>query len=577
MTTPNSDRPIVLTVRDLCVDFWVNGTWYPAVIDANFDLRAGEALAIVGESGSGKSTIALAMMGLLPKNASVRGSIELGDRQIVGLDKRALRSLRGREVSMIFQEPMTALNPVYTVGFQIAEMMRSHQSMSPKLARQRAIELLQLVEIPEPERRIDAYPHQLSGGQRQRAMIAQALAMDPKLLIADEPTTALDVTVQAEILKLVRDLRDRIDAGIVLITHDMGVVADLADRVIVMEKGLIVEQGLISDVFHRPEHPYTQQLLAAVPHLGSVVSEERLDAPAKGNGAVTTPVPDVPAPPDENLVVNLRNVAIEYPMRGRTPAFRAVDGVSLTVEHGEVVGLVGESGSGKTTIGRAIVGLLPFVEGEAAVLGTNMVGISKRDLGEVRRNVSFVFQDPGSSLNPRLPVGESIGEPLLLAKAAKGKALDKRVEELLDRVHLSRHLRNRYPHELSGGQRQRVGIARALALGPKLLIADEPTSALDVSVQAKVLELFQELQAEIGFACLFISHDLAVVEILSRRIAVMQDGRLVEMGPREEILTNPQDPYTRRLLAAVPVPDPEEQQRRRIERDALLEAEGIVS
>ncbi len=578
-TTPATDtgRPIVLTVRDLSIDFWVNGVWYPAVINANFDLHAGEALAIVGESGSGKSTIALATMGLLPKNASVRGSIQVGKREIVGLDKRALRSLRGREVSMIFQEPMTALNPVYTVGFQIAEMMRSHQSMSPKLARQRAIELLKLVEIPEPERRVDAYPHQLSGGQRQRAMIAQALAMDPKLLIADEPTTALDVTVQAEILKLVRDLRDRIDAGIVLITHDMGVVADLADRVIVMEKGEIVEQGRISEVFHRPEHPYTQQLLAAVPHLGSVVAEEPLDAPAKGNGEVTTPVSGEPTRPEETLVVDMRNVAIEYPKRGRTPAFRAVDGVTLNVAHGEVVGLVGESGSGKTTIGRAIVGLLPFVEGEATVLGTNMVGISKRDLGEVRRNVSFVFQDPGSSLNPRLPVGESIGEPLLLAKVAKGKALDKRVEELLDRVHLSRHLRNRYPHELSGGQRQRVGIARALALGPKLLIADEPTSALDVSVQAKVLELFQELQTEIGFACLFISHDLAVVEILSRRIAVMQNGRLVEMGSREEILTNPQDPYTRRLLSAVPVPDPEEQQRRRIERDALLEAEGIVS
>jgi peptide/nickel transport system ATP-binding protein len=573
---------VVAKVRDLNVDFWVNGTWYPAVIGAEFDLHAGEALAIVGESGSGKSTIALAMMGLLPKNASVRGSIKLGDREIVGLDKRALRSIRGRDVSMIFQEPMTALNPVYTVGFQIAEMLRSHQSMSPRMAHQRAIELLDLVEIPEPDKRVDSFPHQLSGGQRQRAMIAQALACDPKLLVADEPTTALDVTVQAEILKLVRDLRDRIDAGIVLITHDMGVVADLADRVMVMERGLVVEQGPIAGVFNAPQHAYTQQLLAAVPHLGSVVASE---APSpnggNGHGDGDRPAPvalaDARGAPLEDLVVDLRDIAIEYPKRGRAPAFRAVDDVSLTIARGEVVGLVGESGSGKTTVGRAIVGLLPFVEGEATVLGTNMVGISKDDLGSVRRNVSFVFQDPGSSLNPRLPVGESIGEPLLLAKEAKGKELDRRVEALLDRVHLSRHLRNRYPHELSGGQRQRVGVARALALGPKLLIADEPTSALDVSVQARVLDLFQELQEEIGFACLFISHDLAVVEILSRRIAVMQNGRLVELGTREEILTNPQDPYTRRLLAAVPVPDPEEQQRRRVERDALIAAEGVVS
>ena len=569
----------VVEVRDLDVDFWVNGQWYPAVIGASFDVQSGEALAVVGESGSGKSTIALAMMGLLPKNASVHGSIRIGDLEVVGLDKRTLRSIRGRVVSMIFQEPMTALNPVYSVGFQIAEMLRSHQSMSPKMARRRAVELLDLVEIPQPEKSVDKYPHQLSGGQRQRAMIAQALALDPTLLIADEPTTALDVTVQAEILKLVRDLRDRIDAGIVLITHDMGVVADLADRVLVMEKGLIVEQGPIEQIYHHGEHPYTQQLLAAVPHLGAIVTDESAAAPAEGNGEVAKAV-DAPASPEERrkeLVVDLRDVAIEYPKRGRAAAFRAVDGVSLQVERGEVVGLVGESGSGKTTIGRAIVGLLPFVEGEADVLGTNMVGIKKADLGEVRRRVSFVFQDPGSSLNPRLPVGESIGEPLLMAKEAKGTALGKRVEDLLDQVHLSRHLRNRYPHELSGGQRQRVGVARALALGPQLLIADEPTSALDVSVQARVLELFQELQREIGFACLFISHDLAVVEILTQRIAVMQNGKLVEQGTRDEILTNPQDPYTRRLLAAVPVPDPEEQQRRRIERDRLIAAEGIVN
>ena len=555
--TVGAADPPVVTVRDLAVDFWVNGTWYPAVRQANFDLRAGEALAIVGESGSGKSTIALAMMGLLPKNASVGGSIRLGDLEIVGLDARTLRSMRGRVVSMIFQEPMTALNPVYTIGFQIAEMLRSHQAMSPKLARKRVIELLDLVEIPTPERRVDAYPHELSGGQRQRAMIAQALACDPAVLVADEPTTALDVTVQAEILKLIRDLRDRIDASILLITHDMGVVADLADRLLVMQRGKIVEEGNAAEVFTAPRDEYTQSLLRSVPHLGAVVST---DFEADHEPKRET---------EAELVVDLRDVAIEYPKRGRSPVFRAVDGVSMTIEHGEVVGLVGESGSGKTTIGRAIVGLLPFVEGTASVLGTNMVGISKQGLRDVRRNVSFVFQDPGSSLNPRLPVGESIGEPLLLAGTPK-KEISGRVEELLDRVHLARDLRNRYPHELSGGQRQRVGVARALALGPRLLIADEPTSALDVSVQARVLDLFQELQQEIGFACLFISHDLAVVEILARRIAVLENGKLVEYGTREQVLTDPQELYTKRLLAAVPVPDPEEQQLRRARRDALL-------
>ena len=565
---------IAAEVRNLNVDFWVDGEWYPAVEDASFDVRKGETIAIVGESGSGKSTIALAMMALLPANADARGSIRFGGREIIGLDERTLRSMRGSHVSMIFQEPMTALNPVYTIGFQIAEMLRSHQSMSPRRARERAIELLELVEIPEPLRRIESFPHELSGGQRQRAMIAQALACDPELIIADEPSTALDVTVQAEILKLLRDLRDRIDAGIVLITHDMGVVADLADQVIVMEKGRIVERGPIRKVFHEPEDAYTQALLKAVPFLGSAAKPAymKVNEPAPMDADLASMSGDGTSPESgAATIVDLRNVAIEYPKRGRAPAFRAISGVSLTVDQGDVIGLVGESGSGKTTIGRAIVGLLPFVEGEAHVLGHDMVGINKRNLGAVRRDVSFVFQDPGSSLNPRLPIGESIGEPLRLAKVAKGHDLDKRVEALLDQVELSRHLRNRYPHELSGGQRQRVGIARALALGPKLLIADEPTSALDVSVQARVLELFQELQREIGFACLFISHDLAVVEMLAARITVLSGGEVVEEGTRDQILRNPQKAYTQRLIAAVPVPDPDEQAVRRMHRDETLE------
>jgi peptide/nickel transport system ATP-binding protein len=564
---------IAAEVRNLDVDFWVDGEWYPAVEDASFDVRKGETIAIVGESGSGKSTIALAMMALLPANADVRGSIQFGGREIVGLDERTLRSMRGSHVSMIFQEPMTALNPVYTIGFQIAEMLRSHESMSPRRARERAIELLELVEIPDPQRRIESFPHELSGGQRQRAMIAQALACDPELIIADEPSTALDVTVQAEILKLLRDLRDRIDAGIVLITHDMGVVADLADQVIVMEKGRIVERGPIRQVFHEPQDEYTRALLASVPFLGAAPGMDHIvvtEPPPLDAGQIGEPGIDGSPVPAAATIVHLTDVAIEYPKRGRAPAFRAISGVSLTVNQGDVIGLVGESGSGKTTIGRAVVGLLPFVEGQANVLGHDMVGINKRDLGAVRRDVSFVFQDPGSSLNPRLPIGESIGEPLRLAKVAKGHDLDKRVEELLDQVELSRHLRNRYPHELSGGQRQRVGIARALALGPKLLIADEPTSALDVSVQARVLQLFQELQREIGFACLFISHDLAVVEMLAARITVLSKGEVVEEGTRDQILRNPQKAYTQRLIAAVPVPDPDEQQIRRKRRDETL-------
>jgi len=578
---PTVDRTTpVLTVRNLDIEFWVDGTWYPAVVGAEFDLRRGEVLAIVGESGSGKSTTAMSMLGLLPKNAHVSGSIELAGKQLVGASERTLRRLRGREISVIFQEPMTALNPVYTVGFQIAEMLRSHRAMSPVAARARAIELLTVVEIPDPERRVDSYPHQLSGGQRQRVMIAQALALDPELLVADEPTTALDVTVQAEILRLMRNLKDRVDAGIVLITHDMGVVADMADRILVMKDGNIVESGTAREIFKAPKHPYTIQLLDAVPHLGGTIKADRSTGSHPVFGSALTEVRVPPAVETDirdrgstgEAVVSLNGVAVEYPKRGRTAAFRAVDNFTLDIHRGEVVGLVGESGSGKTTVGRAMVGLLPFVEGTASVVGSSMVRIAKKDLRTLRRKVSFVFQDPGSSLNPRVPVGESIGEPLLLHKIATGKDLSNRVEALLDQVNLSRTMRNRYPHELSGGQRQRVGIARSLALEPELLIADEPTSALDVSVQAKVLELFQDLQREKGFACLFISHDLAVVEMLSARIAVLHHGNLVEVGTREQILNQPQQAYTQRLLAAVPVPDPDEQKIRREKRDELIAA-----
>jgi peptide/nickel transport system ATP-binding protein len=588
--TTNGTRDHVLEVENLNVSFWVDDAWYPAAVDVSYHVAPGEVLAIVGESGSGKTQSSMALVGLLPPNGRATGSARLKGKELIGLSASKIREVRGNEISVIFQEPMTALNPVYTIGFQIVETLRSHFTMAPKDAKERALELLRLVEIPEPERRFDSFPHQLSGGQRQRAMIAQALACEPTLLVADEPTTALDVTVQAEILKLMRDLRQRIDAGIVLITHDMGVVADMADRIIVMKDGRIVETGDADQIFHRPQHEYTQQLLAAVPHFGSHAAAAADEGESAGDhgdemfrrGAATTngvagTAPAATVEEAAKPIVEMRDLVLEYPKRGSQPVFRAVDGVSLSIGQGEVVGLVGESGSGKTTIGRAVVGLLPVAGGSLEVAGVDMVGAKKRDLRPLRRQVGIVFQDPGSSLNPRLPIGESIGEPLYLHEQLRGRELNERVERLLDDVQLPRSMRNRYPHELSGGQRQRVGIARALALEPKLLVADEPTSALDVSVQARVLDLFQELQAHHGFGCLFISHDLAVVEMLAARIAVMQYGKLVEVGPREQIVFDPQDAYTRRLVAAVPVPDPDEQRERRRERDALLAAEGTAS
>jgi peptide/nickel transport system ATP-binding protein len=492
-------------------------------------------------------------MGLLASNARTSGSVKVKNVEMLNQPLSLLRKFRGKEVAYIFQEPMTALNPVYTVGFQIVEVLRNHFEMGPKQARARAIELLALVEIPDPERSIDKYPHQLSGGQRQRAMIAQSLACDPALLIADEPTTALDVTVQAEILDLMRGLKDKLNSAVLLITHDMGVVADLSDRILVMKDGLTVEENTSDIIFNSPKHPYTQSLLAAVPKLGSI--------------KVRTLAPDAAA---SQPVLEVKDLVIEYPKRGRIPAFRAVDGVSFSIQPGEILGLVGESGSGKTTVGRAAIGLLPVHSGSIEILGNNIAGKKLRELKMIRRDTGIVFQDPSSSLNPRLPIGESIGEPLFLAGEAKGEELNTRVEELLDSVELPRSYRNRYPHELSGGQKQRVGIARALALSPKLLIADEPTSALDVSVQARFLDLLTELQDKLKFACLFITHDIGVVDILAHRIAVMQYGKLVEVGPRDQVLDNPQDLYTKSLLAAVPVPDPKEQKKRREARAKLL-------
>ena len=541
----------ILKVKDFTVEFWVDGVWYPAAVNMNFELHPGEVLAIVGESGSGKSTTAMGIMNLLASNARMTGSVKVKGHEMIGAKPSVLRKYRGKEVAYIFQEPMTALNPVYTIGFQIVETLRTHFDMGPKEAKTRAIELLTMVDIPNPEGSFDKYPHQLSGGQRQRAMIAQSLACDPGLLVADEPTTALDVTVQAEILDLMRNLKDQLNSAILLITHDMGVVADMADEILVMKDGLTVEHGSADQIFNKPTHPYTQELLGAVPMLGTS-AKRTLD-----KGASRQPV------------LKLENVTIEYPKRGRIPAFTAVKNFNLEIFPGEIVGLVGESGSGKTTVGRAAIGLLPIKEGKLEIVGKDISHATQKELFSIRRHTGIVFQDPASSLNPRLPIGESIGEPIFLAKIAKGDELNKKVEDLLDQVELPRSYRNRYPHELSGGQRQRVGIARALALTPDLLIADEPTSALDVSVQARFLDLLQDLQEKLKFACLFISHDLAVVDILSHRIAVMENGLLVEIGDRDQILKSAKEPYTQRLIAAVPVPNPAEQKKRREARLAL--------
>jgi peptide/nickel transport system ATP-binding protein len=594
MTTPEQDRAPVLEVTDLSVDFAVDRRWVPAAVAMTYTVHAGEVLAIVGESGSGKSVSSMAILGLLPKNSRVTGSIRLKGEELVGLAGARMRQIRGNEVAMIFQEPMTALNPVHTIGAQIVETLRLHNKISFADAGARARELLAMVELPDPDKAFRSYPHQLSGGQRQRAMIAQSLACDPVLLVADEPTTALDVTVQAEILELMRSLRDRLNSAIILITHDMGVVADLADRIAVMRRGVIVETGTSEQVFTAPQHPYTQELLAAVPRLGGPdidLTASLLSASGASAEAVQADAEELARREAENLkrleqtraqtqddtsdlpapILELVKVAIEYPKQGRMPAFRAVEDADLVIRPGEVVGLVGESGSGKTTIGRAAVGLLPVVEGRLTVAGIDLTTPSSASLRHLRRKVGMVFQDPTSSLNPRLPIGESIGEPLYLAKIARGEELQRRVEQLLDQVELPRDYRNRYPHELSGGQKQRVGIARALALSPDLLVADEPTSALDVSVQARVLELLQTLQTQLQFACLFVTHDLAVVDLLAHRIVVMQRGRIVEQGTRDEILRNPQDPYTQRLIAAVPIPDPAKQRERRDLRSLLLE------
>ncbi|WP_025156815.1 dipeptide ABC transporter ATP-binding protein [Leifsonia aquatica] len=548
----------VVQIDNLSVTFATDAGPVKAVDDVTLNVAPGEVLAIVGESGSGKTVTAKTILGLLPETATASGAVVLRSKDgesvadIVTLNKRQLRAVRGTDVAMVFQEPSTALNPVYPVGWQIAEGLRAHGSLSKKEARAQAIEILGRVGIPEPEKRVKYYPHQFSGGQKQRIVIAMALVLNPGLIVADEPTTALDVTVQAEILDLLRRCRDEFGAAIVLITHNMGVVADLADRVAVMYQGQLVEQADVRTLFASPQADYTKKLLAAVPKIGQGAVQTRERAEARDAAADTAPV------------VAARNLRIQYPGRLGRPGFVAVDGVDFEIRPREVLGLVGESGSGKTTIGRAIAGLNKVSGGSLNVLGIEMNGVRERDFRRVRSDIGFVFQDPASSFDPLLTIADCVAEPLVVHGRADSPADARmRVDELLEAVQLPRSYGDRFPHELSGGQRQRASLARALALEPSLLIADEPTSALDVSVQARVLELFAELQREFGFASLFISHDLAVVDLLADRIAVLHRGRLVEEGTGEQVLVNPQDPYTRRLLASLPVPDPVEQAERR--------------
>ncbi|WP_375341724.1 dipeptide ABC transporter ATP-binding protein [Patulibacter defluvii] len=548
-----------LSLRDLAVSFRTDAGPIRAVRGISFDVAPGEVVAVVGESGSGKSVSSRAVLGLLPATASVAGAATLRapdrpPRELLGMSNAQLRPIRGDEVSMVFQEPSTALNPVRTIGWQLAEGIRAHRDLSRKQARERAIELLEMVGLPDPQQRVDYYPHQLSGGQKQRAVIAMAIACDPDVIIADEPTTALDVTVQAAILELLLSLRERLGTAIVLITHNMGVVADTADRVVVMYRGTIVEEAPVDQLFSAPRHSYTRALLDAVPHLG------------REQG----PLPIA----DAEVVLEVDDLVVEFPGRLGQPSFRAVDGVSLEIRKGEVLGLVGESGSGKSTIGRAAVGLQQPSSGTIQVSGATISGLSDHQLRPHRKRFGFVFQDPAASLNPRMSIGDCIGEPLRAQTDLPAGEIEARVRSLLENVELPAAYASRFPHELSGGQRQRVSLSRALALDPDLLIADEPTSALDVSVQARVLELFTELQQRLGFACLFISHDLAVVDALANRVAVMQHGRLVEIGPRAQVLGAPKEEYTRRLIAAVPVPDPAEQRRRRAVRGTLLTDAG---
>jgi len=569
--TPQAELPI-LEVEHLRVQFTSDSGTTTAVVDESFSIRPGETLALVGESGSGKSVTSLSVMRLVEHGGGkiVNGSIKLRcrDGRVVDLrhaNKSELQHLRGSEVAMIFQEPMTSLNPVFTVGAQIAESLILHRGMDEKEALKEAVHLLELVRIPDAERISLRFPHQLSGGMRQRVMIAMALACKPQLLIADEPTTALDVTVQAQILALISELQKEIGMAVLFITHDMGVVAQIADRVAVMRYGEIVESGTAQAIFAHPQHPYTQALLSAVPRLGALKDIEhpcffRLIDP--DNGKIIEPPSDKLPPPGEKIL-EVKNLVKTFPVRtdfwGRpTYVVRACDHVSFDLRAGETLSIVGESGCGKSTTGRAVLRLLDVDSGEVLHRGKSLLRMTRHELQEERRNLQMIFQDPYASLDPRQTVGYSIAEPMMIHNYCSKKEMYDRVALLLKRVGLSPDMANRYPHEFSGGQRQRICIARALSLKPQIIVADECVAALDVSIRAQVVNLMMELQEEMGLSYIFISHDMGVVERISHRVAVMYLGQIVEMGSRRAVLGNPLHPYTQKLLSAVPIADPQE-------------------
>jgi len=572
----------ILSVRDLSVSFRTDGVWRPAVEALSFDVGPRETVALVGESGSGKSVTALSVMRLLPPaNSKAEGIIRLDGRDVLKLPEREMRSLRGAAASMIFQEPMTSLNPVLTVGFQIAEALTNHRSIDRKTAEAEALRILERVRVPAARQRLHDYPHRFSGGMRQRVMIAIALACRPKLLIADEPTTALDVTVQADILELIKSLQDRDGMSVLLITHDMGVVAEIADRVVVMWKGSKVEEGAATEVLTRPQHSYTQALIAAVPRLGSMKGEPspKPFPEPESAAALLDPIRDsndqggLAVRAEQRPLLEVANLVTRFPVRsgifGRASGrVHAVENVSFSLRAGETLALVGESGCGKSTTGRSILRLVEPSEGRVLFEGQDVRTLDSESLRKVRQRIQMVFQDPFASLNPRKSAGEAIAEPIIVHGLARPREARDRVADLLHKVGLTPDMATRLPHEFSGGQRQRIAIARALALSPRLIVADEAVSALDVSVKARVINLLMRLQAELNLAFLFISHDIAVVERVSHRIAVMYLGEIVEIGPRAAIIENPHHPYTRRLMAAAPSPDP---MRRSLRRDVSTE------
>jgi peptide/nickel transport system ATP-binding protein len=564
----------VLSVRNLSTSFRVNDEWKTVVRNISFDVAPRETVAIVGESGSGKSVTSLSIMRLLPKNSSkIEGQVLLGGRDLLSLPEEQMRRVRGNDISMIFQEPMTSLNPIFPIGKQIAEALTVHTDISNADAKAEVIRLLEKVRIPNAKSRFDEYPHQFSGGMRQRVMIAMALASRPKLLIADEPTTALDVTIQGQILDLIKVLQEEEGMSVLFITHDMGVVAEVADRTIVMYRGDAVETGETSDIFHRGQHPYTRALLSAVPRLGSM-GERRLPLRfpivdvKTGEQQVLADVQDTVGK-GKTPILDVKDLTTRFDIHSglfgrKTGAVHAVEKVSFNLFEGETLSLVGESGCGKSTTGRSVTRLITPTSGTVQVDGYDVMSLDQHALRKMRRSIQMVFQDPFASLNPRMSVGSAVMEPFIEHKLGSKAQAREKAAALLEKVGLSADMMRRFPHEFSGGQRQRIAIARALMLDPKVIVADEAVSALDVSIKAQVCNLLLDLQQSLNLAFLFISHDMAVVERVSHRVAVMYLGEIVEIGPRAAVFENPQHPYTQKLISAVPVPDPS---RRRIKRN----------